>query len=67
MAIWEADGDVFLFDIREILRGRQERTYIAVYIVLVYISSGKRSHNYGTSPCYQWEKSFFLWSISANC
>ena len=29
-----------------------------------YIPSGKRSHNYGKSPCYQWENPLFLWPFS---
>ena len=28
------------------------------------VPSGKLSHNYGKSPCYQWENSLFLWPFS---
>jgi len=28
------------------------------------VPSGKRLHNYGKSPCYQWENPLFLWSFS---
>ena len=32
------------------------------------VPSGKRLHNYGKSPCFQWENSLFLWPCSiANC
>ena len=34
----------------------------------IEIPSGKRLHNYGKSPCYQWENSLFQWPFSiANC
>ena len=29
-----------------------------------FLPSGKRLHNYGKSPCYQWENPLFLWSFS---
>ena len=32
------------------------------------LPSGKRLHNYGKSPCYQWVNPLFLWPFSiANC
>ena len=30
----------------------------------IWISSGKRLHNYGKAPCYQWVNPLFLWSFS---
>ena len=30
------------------------------------IPSGKRLHNYGKSPCIQWENPLFLWPFSSS-
>ena len=38
-------------------------------ITLHILPSGKRLHNYGKSPCYQWVNPLFLWAMAsiANC
>ena len=34
------------------------------HLVTLQIPSGKRWHNYGKSPCYQWVNPLFLWQFS---
>ena len=55
----------------------KKKQYVGTFIVLelpfpggrkrsICLPSGKRLHDYGKSPCYQWVNPRFLWSFSSS-